>query len=135
MTEERRQILEMLADGKITAQDAERLLDRLTRPQGDGTSSDTASETARKPKAKVLCVKVDGAEGEKVNVRVPLALVRTGVKIAAILPDRVTHKLSAKGIDLGRLSELDADELTAALSDLEVDVDSDTGEVIRVCCE
>lgn len=74
-------------------------------------------------------------EGETVNVRIPLALVRTGVKIAAILPERVTHKLSAIGIDLGKLSELDADELTAALSDLEMDVDSDTGEGVRVCCE
>ena len=135
MSEERRQILEMLAEGKITAKDAERLLDKLSGPQTAAAASDPPTDSGRKPKAKVLCVKVDGAEGEKVNVRIPLALVRTGVKIAAILPHNVTQRLSAKGIDLGRLSELDADELTAALSDLEVDVDSDTGEVVRVCCE
>lgn len=135
MTEERRQILEMLAEGKITAQDAERLLDKLNALPETDRATESTTETGRRPRAKVLCVKVDGAEGEKVNVRVPLALVRTGVKIAAILPDRVTHKLSAQGIDLGKLSELDADELTAALSELEVDVDSDTGEVVRVCCE
>lgn len=133
MSEERRQILEMLADGTITAEDAERLLDKLNANPADKTAAEAAPGKGRK--AKVLCVKIDGSEGEKVNVRVPLALVRTGVKIAAILPEKVTHRLSAKGIDLTRLSELDADELTAALSDLEVDVDSDTGEVVRVCCE
>jgi len=110
-------------------------LDKLNGPTAAAGASGSSTDTGPKPKAKVLCVKVDGAEGEKVNVRVPLALVRTGVKIAAILPDKVTHRLSAKGIDLGRLSELDADELTAALSELEVDVDSDNGEVVRVCCE
>lgn len=134
MTEERRQILEMLAEGKITAQDAERLLDKLSGSTSN-TKSANSAEGKHKPKARFLCVKVDGAEGEKVNVRVPLALVRTGIKMAAILPEGASQKLSAKGIDLSALSELDTEELTAALSELEVDVDSDTGEVIRVCCE
>jgi len=135
MSEERRQILEMLADGKITAKDAERLLDKLTGSPAAATASGPPADAAPKPKARFLCVKVDGAEGEKVNVRIPLALVRTGVKLAAIVPERVTQRLGAKGIDLSKLSELDADELTAALSELEVDVDSDHGEVVRICCE
>jgi len=135
MSEESRQILEMLAEGKITAQDAERLLDKLTSSQTATAAAGPSAETPRKPKVKFLCVKVDGAEGDKVNIRVPLALVRTGVKLAAIVPESVTHKLSTQGIDLSKLSELDADELTAALSELEVDVDSENGETVRVCCE
>jgi len=132
MSEERRQILEMLAEGKITAKDAERLLDKLS---GGTEAAEPTGSTGRKVKAKALCVKVDGGEGEKVDIRVPLSLVRTGVKLAAILPDRIANRLSAKGIDLSQLSELDGDELTAALDNLEIDVDTDGGKAVRVCCE
>ena len=38
MSEERRQILEMLADGKITAKDAERLLDKLADSSAPGST-------------------------------------------------------------------------------------------------
>ena len=135
MSEERRQILEMLAEGKITAKDAERLLDKLNGGKEAADAAEPTSSTGRKVKAKALCVKVDGGEGEKVDIRVPLSLVRTGVKLAAILPDRIANRLSAKGIDLSQLSELDGDELTAALDNLEIDVDTDGGKAVRVCCE
>jgi len=135
MSEERRQILQMLAEGKITAADAERLLDKLEGNRSSSAGGDAGTEPSAKPKVRFLCVKVDGAEGERVNVRVPLALVRTGVKLAAIMPHGVADELNARGIDLAKLSELDPDELTEALSELQVEVDSDRGEKVRVCCE
>lgn len=136
MNEESRQILEMLAAGKITAADAERLLDKVQSSASGTTAVPDEGDKGRKPKVRFLCVRVDGGdEGEKVNVRVPLALIRTGIKLAAILPKGVSDELTAKGIDLSQLSELDADELTEALSELEVQVDSERGEAVRVCCE
>ncbi|MDH3214987.1 MAG: hypothetical protein OEN01_01695 [Candidatus Krumholzibacteria bacterium] len=135
MKEERRQILDMLAQGKITAEDAERLLDKL----GVGhTGHATAPESAGRggsSKLKYLRVKVDSSEGDKVNIRVPLALIKTGIKLTAVLPDDVNQKLGEQGVDLGRLSELDSDELYESLRELQVDVDSGEGDVVRVFCE
>lgn len=135
MSEERRQILDMLSAGKISAAEAERLLEKLDGARSTGQAESQATSPGRKAKPKFLCVVVDSADGDKVNVKVPLALVRTGIKMAAFMPEGAAQKLSAQGIDLSKLCELDADELTEALSELEVDVDSDTGDVVRVCCE
>lgn len=133
MNEERKKVLEMLAEGKITTEDAERLLDKI----GDtGKSSASAQAGSERPsKCKYLRVYVDSSDGDKVNIRVPLALIGTGVKLAAVLPNDVNKKLGEKGVDLSKLSELDPEELYEALRELEVDVDSSDGDTVRICCE
>ena len=84
---------------------------------------------------KYLRVVVDSSDGDKVNVRVPLALVRTGIKLKSMLPSHANEELDAHGIDLSHLSELDGDELIDALRELTVDVDSSDGDKVRVFCE
>ena len=135
MSEERKQILEMLAQGKISAEDAERLLDKLGA--GDSKQSADASPSTRDSgaKPKYLRVHVDSAEGDKVNIRIPLALIRTGIKLTTLLPDHATESLGEHGVDLNKLSELDQKELYETLSDLTVDVDSEEGDTVRVFCE
>jgi hypothetical protein len=133
MNEERKQILNMLAEGKITAEEAERLMDRIEAGEARETPVTTTLEPGRK--LKFLRVLVDSANGDKVNVRVPLALIRTGIKLAAVLPNDVNEKLGEKGVDLGKLSELDGDELYETLNDLQVDVDAGNGDTVRVFCE
>ncbi len=133
MTEERRKILEMLSEGKITAEDAERLLDRIEA----GASS--ATKTPRKPgekcKLKWLLVHVDGNDGDKVNVRVPISLIRTGIKLGAILPPGATERIRASGFDLNDLHQLADEDLMEALADLQVNVNSEDGDTVRVYCE
>jgi hypothetical protein len=51
MSEERRKVLEMLAEGKITAEEADRLLSRLSAPE-DGKDSPGAGKTADGSKGK-----------------------------------------------------------------------------------
>jgi hypothetical protein len=133
MSKERRQILEMLAEGKITAEEAERLLDKI----GDAAAKtgDSAENAPQQHKLKYLCVHVDSSNGDKVNARVPLALIGTGIKLAAVMPKDVYEKLEEKGVDLGKLNELDTEKLYEALRDLKVDVDSSDGDTVRVCCE
>jgi hypothetical protein len=132
MKEERKQILEMLAEGKISAEDAERLIDKLgTEDTGDPQKMAVRSGSSR---PKYLRVHVDGSDGDKVDVRIPLALIRTGIKLTAVMPNHVNEKLGDEGVDLSRLSELEGDELYEALQDLQVDVDSEDGKV-RVFCE
>jgi hypothetical protein len=139
MNEERRQILDMLAQGTITAEDAERLIDKLGAGEADGVrdASTTASLSAADgfSKPKYLRVLVDSSDGDKVNVRVPFALIRTGIQLTAVLPNDVNDKLGKHGVDLSNLSNLDAEELYEALRELQVDVDSGDGDTVRVFCE
>jgi hypothetical protein len=133
MTEERKRILEMLSEGKITAEDAERLLDKIET--GPAASTKPPREPGKKCKIRWLLVHVDGNDGDKVNVRVPISLIRTGIKLGAILPSGASERIRASGIDLNDLTKLADEELMEALADLQVDVNSEDGDVVRVYCE
>jgi hypothetical protein len=134
---ERKQVLEMLAQGKISAEDAERLLDRLAASHETSGAGSEGADRQASPQAtpKFLRILVDGKDGDKVNIRVPLALVRTGIKLSAMMPPEASQKLNAKGIDLSHLSTLKGEDLTEALRELAVDVDSTSGDKVRIFCE
>ena len=148
MREERSRILGMLAGGKITAEEAERLLDALdTRATATGPAA-AASGSAIKgdPSAliaalpKFLYVKVNSANGDNVDVKVPLALVRSGLKLTSLIPpqamDQINSSMSAQGmsIDFDNLKPEDVEELIEALREMEVTVDSANGDKVRVYC-
>ncbi len=142
MSRETKKVLEMLAEGKITNEDAERLLDRLGvsgagREVGtEASDSEAASRNGgSRSQPKYLRVVVDSSDGDKVNIRVPLALVRTGIKLSTMMPEKASAKLSERGIDLSHLSELEGEELNEALRDLQVDVESGDGDTVRIFCE
>ncbi len=82
---------------------------------------------------KYLRVVVDGKD--KVNVRVPIGLLRTGIKLTTLLPPRASDRLAQQGIDLSHLKNLDGEELMDALRELSVDVDSENGDTVHVFCE
>jgi hypothetical protein len=139
MSEERRRILNMLADRKITAEEADGLLEALGQP-----SPATNGAGAAQQNPKFLRVLVEGYEGEpggKVNVRVPLNLVRAGVRLAALLPtvasDHINQALKDSGvdIDISKVKPENLEELVDHLRDLTVDVDGTKGEKVRVFCE
>lgn len=135
MSEERKKVLEMLAEGKISSDEADRLLDKIeSRPDPRRAVLGETSESRRPGVPKYLRVLVDGA-GDKVNIRVPLALVRTGIKLTTMLPSEANKKIKAQGIDLSELGELQGYELVKALAELTVDVDSSDGSTVRVFCE
>jgi polyhydroxyalkanoate synthesis regulator phasin len=131
-----KKILEMLSDGKITVEEATALLSKL---QDHDTIDDEIVETesgeVKKRAPRYLRVVVDSANGDKVNVRVPMSLLKTGIKLSALLPGNAAEKMSSHGFDLSQLSQLDGDELIEALSDLTVDVDSADGDKVRVFTE
>ena len=146
MTENRRQILDMLAEGKITVDEAERLLGLVEAPSGGGSGSTEAGEI-RKPAPRYLRVVVEpGPEGseehgpERVNVRIPMAMLRAGVKLAALIPthamDRVNEKLQQKGIgvDLSSLKAEGLEQMLEAMADMEIDV-QDGKQQVRVYLE
>jgi hypothetical protein len=143
MSDDRRQILDMLANGKITAQEADRLLTALERNR----AADAAA-TGTKFLPKYLRVLVEAEDDDraekktKVNIRVPLQLLRSGVKLANLLPpqvrDEVNGALRERGVafDLGQIKPENVDELIAQLNDMAVDIDHDNGRAkVKVFCE
>jgi len=135
MSRERTKILQMVAEGTITPEEGEKLLSRL-EPAGMSTAlaESELDNGDRKPgPLKYLRVIVDG--NDKANVRVPIGLIRTGIKLTTLMPLHASKHLSEHGIDLSQFNDLDGDELTEALRDLKVDVDSGDGDVIRIFCE
>jgi hypothetical protein len=139
MSEDRRRILDLLAQGKITVAEAEGLLNAVG---GDG-QREPAETPAVKTRPRYLRVLVDDkskGENTRVNVRVPLQLIRAGVKISALIPKdaqiQVSDALEKKGMhfDLSQLSPDMLDALVEGLGDLTVDVDEDQTKV-RVYCE
>ena len=155
MNENRRQILEMLAAGKITADEAERLLAAIetdaAAPAAEFSGKTTGTSGATvKTRAKYLRVLVEADEsmtGMKgpttVNVRVPMQLLRAGVRLASLIPaqahEQLDQALSRHGVPLtlSQIKPENLEELIDHLEDLTVDVDSKEGNStkVRVFCE
>jgi hypothetical protein len=147
VSEDRRQILGMLADGKITADDAERLIAALgaAGPQASYRTAQIDERPAPRPnRPKYLRVVVeanDAIEGAtKVNVRVPMQLLRAGVRLSALIPaqarDQVNAAMARQGIafDINQIRPENLEELIEQLNDFSVDVDSGQAKV-KVFCE
>jgi hypothetical protein len=125
-----RKILEMLADKKITVDEAERLM-AVMQPDN---KTETEEIKGRQGLPKYLRVMVKPAadnkesEADNVNIRVPISLVRAGMKFASVLPpsayNQVDSALKEKGLgfDLRNIKPENIEELISALNDLEVDV-------------
>jgi hypothetical protein len=131
----------MLADGKITAEEAERLLDAMGRSAGNVSTLNAPPKTNGAPKYfRVEVHAIDDNENTKVNVRIPVALLRAGVRLSALIPpkarDEVNQALAREGIpfDINTIKPENLDELIDHLSDFSVDVDSGAAKV-RVYCE
>lgn len=147
MNENRRQILNMLAANKITAEEAERLLAALESigsggaegfPNGSSSASVAANggrADASKNHAKYLRVLVEAEEGidgskgpTTVNIRVPMQLLRAGVRLASLIPaqahQHLDDALSQHGVPLtlSQIKPENLEELIDHLEDLTIDV-------------
>ncbi|HVC48426.1 MAG TPA: hypothetical protein VND90_14385 [Terracidiphilus sp.] len=149
MSENRRQILEMLAAGKLTAEEAERLLAAM-EPAAGGTEGSGGRGEVSKAKPKYLRVLVEADEqmtglkgGTTVNVRVPMQLLRAGVRLASLIPAQAHGQLDEAflrhgiPVTLSQIKPENLEELVDHLDDLTVDVDGKDGDSVkvRVFCE
>jgi hypothetical protein len=135
--ESRKKILEMLSEGKISVDEATALLAKVQAPDNidDEFPEKESGDVVKRKVPKYLRVLVDSAEGDKVNVRVPLSLIKTGIKLSALVPGNAAEQMSSHGVDLSQLSKLDGDELIEALRDMQVDVESANGDTVKVFTE
>ncbi len=135
MNEDRRRILAMLAEGKITADEAERLISALDR-----TRTSAEAPVLRGAGApRYLRVEVDASQREsgltKANIRVPMTLLRAGVRLSALLPpaarEEVNAAMARKGVnfDINQLKPENLETLVEQLSELSVNVDNERAKV------
>lgn len=136
MSEERIKILEMLSQGKITVEEADKLMRSMDEiiPQKQ-VSNRVDNESKGKKVPKFLCIQVDSDE-DKVNIRVPLGVLKAGIKLTSLLPAEASDKVNSK---LSKLKESginteNMDELLASLGDFNLDVDSGDDKV-KIYCE
>lgn len=140
-TGDRWKILKMLEAGKISVDEAERLLNAI------GSETSTATSKAVEPikgvvqsKARYLRVVVSEGGSEKVDVRVPLQLIRAGIKLGSVIPQDVQGQINAQFQEHGMqfsLSDIKPEmieDLIDGLTDLSVNV-NDGGDGVRVFCE
>lgn len=143
LAEERRRILNLLAEGKLDAAAAENLLEALAIQPG--AQSDAMGGDVAVADPKCLRVLVDGHTDEhgmgKVNARVPFTLIRAGVRLAALLPTAVHEPINralrdnGMAIDISKIKPENLEDLVTHWRELAVDVEGANGETVRVFCE
>jgi hypothetical protein len=169
MSEETRRVLDLLAQGKITVDEADRLMAAMGSASAGASAaaSSTAgkgSATAEAPSPKYLRVTITktrswpGDDGEharrawmwpghmggsrEVTIRVPLTLVRNGMRLGAMMPGLTGGRLHAhlreRGVDVD-LSKIDAetiDQLVREFGEINIDIDSGRGKAqVRITPE
>lgn len=139
MTAEKRKVLDMLAAGKITPDEAEQLLDHLAPDETKGNPPEAEAgggqDKSHAKKLRYLRVFVDKPDRDNVNIRLPLKLVMTGIKLSTLVPGKAGKQLSEQGIDLSHLGKLKGEDLNNALADLDINIETEKGEKVRVFCE
>ena len=143
MDEQSRQVLQLLAEGKVTAEEAERLINALERVQPDSPAG-AASRLKSRPKYLRVLVNADGdgdSDGpSRVNIRVPFQLLRAGVRLTSLVPPqaltRANAELAQRGvpIDLTELKPQQLEELIDQLDEVMIDID-DPGSKVQVFSE
>lgn len=138
MSEERNRILDLLAAGKITAEEAGRLLDAVDSGAAQAASAPAAPKTRSGELPKFMYVKVISTKGDNVNVKIPLSLVRAGLKLTSLIPpqamEQIDKSMAEKGmsIDLKNLKPEDLEDLIESLREMEISVDAANGDNVRV---
>jgi hypothetical protein len=134
MNDETRRVLEMLSQGKVSVQEAEQLLQAVTSP---GQAADEKKVEPRYFRILVNKPPRDGRKAENVNIKVPMTVVRGGLRIGALFPGSLARKKVQLGngteLDLSKVTYTDLEAMIKDIGELTVDVDGDAQ--VRIRCE
>jgi len=139
MSEERRQVLEMLSEGKINVQEAEQLL-QAVGVQAAAGSPGSEDKKVEPRYFRILVNKAarEGKKAETVNIRVPMTVVRGGLRLGALFPTMLGKKKiqldNGMELDLSKITYSDLEGLIKDIGELTVDVDGGDATV-RIRCE
>ena len=133
MSEETRRVLEMLSQGKVSVLEAEQLLQAVK-------AAPPAEDKKVEPRYfRILVNKPahDGKKAEAVNIRVPMTVVRGGLRLGALFPGMLGKKKiqldNGTELDLSKVTYTDLEAMIKDIGELTVDVDGDAQ--VRIRCE
>ena len=133
MSEETRKVLEMLSTGKVSVQEAEQLLQAVSAPHQN------ADEKQVEPRYFRILVNKPAREGKKaeaVNIRVPMTVVRGGLRLGSLFPGVMAKKIQlgdGHELDLSKVTYTDLEAMIKDIGELSVDVDGEAQ--VRIRCE
>jgi hypothetical protein len=137
MSADSRRILELLAEGKITVDEAAKLLSAL-RSDETAKAIGAPATAAERPAPQYLHI-VAGAKTadaqEHLRIKIPLSLLRAGAKLRAFVPpearEEITEKLRAKGLEVDPfdMTGAEIDDFLRALADFELEAGDEEGRL------
>jgi hypothetical protein len=134
MSEETRQVLEMLSAGKVSVLEAEQLLQAVRAP---GQAADEKKVEPRYFRILVNKPAREGKKAEAVNIRVPMTVIRGGLRLGALFPGMLGKKKiqldNGVELDLSKVTYTDLEAMIKDIGELTVDVDGDAQ--VRIRCE
>ncbi|MCI6693242.1 hypothetical protein [Clostridium sp. SGI.024] len=120
-------ILTMLSEGKLNVEKSAELIDVMYKKE------EKAIQIVEKNYDKrMLKIKVDSSDGDKVNVNLPIAVITSVLKATGKLPIK---NVDMEGIDFEVLIETIIAALENEMVGEIVTVDSSDGDVVRVVIE
>jgi hypothetical protein len=130
-------VLEMLAAGKITAADADKLIEKLATPATEraGGAEKTQESSAPGAKPRFLRIQVEKPGQENVNLRIPLGFLGKGRRMLGVLPIGVGEKLAEHGVDLSAFAAVSDEDFAEAVRSTNIDIDKGNGKKVRIFCE
>lgn len=148
MNDEKRRILELLAQGKITVDQADELMRAVDARRPDAAPASTGElSPPRWVRIQVQKQAKEGREPKEVNIRVPIAVVKGGMRLGAIIAtfagEKAAQRMKERGIDLdlskinGDFSKMNGAEFDAfmkSIDDVNIEVDDGKSQV-RITCE
>lgn len=131
MSAETKKVLEMLADKKITAEEADKLLEKLSaQPAAEAKPQEGSS-----PRPRFMRIIVDKPGQEPVNIRMPLAFMGTGSHLLAVLPPRIRERLAELGIDLSAAGAMKENDWAKVVESMNIDIEKGNGKKVKIFCE
>jgi hypothetical protein len=134
MSEERKKILEMLANGTISVTDAERLLEKIAEPASPEAKPEGRSSSGP-GKPRFMRIVVDKPGHEPVNIRMPLSMLGTGSRLLAVLPPKINEKLTQLGVNFSARGTMNEKEWAEAVENMNIDIEQGNGKKVRIFCE
>ena len=134
MSDETRKVLEMLSNGKVSVEEAEQLLQAVASP---GATVDDKKSEPRYFRILVNKPAREGKKAEAMNIRVPITVVRGGLRLGALFPGMLGKKKiqldNGTELDLSKVTYTDLEAMIKDIGELTVDVDGDAQ--VRIRCE
>jgi DUF4097 and DUF4098 domain-containing protein YvlB len=126
MENERTQILKMVEEGKIKADEAAKLLEAVSQP-GEGVTETAVEKVGKKKKWLKIRVYEGDLEKPKVRVTLPLGLIKM---VSKVIPQSARVQLEEKEIDLEQILSQIEDVEGGKIIEVQDDEDNERVEIV-----